>query len=274
MWSTSRMTTCPLSSTGGSRADRRRGPAPLTPAGLDDRILEVELLTPELRSEASPDMCLLHQTRPERLLGLLAGVLILKVTQVSYSIITTISYHFPSDFLRGRELLLWRLSVGLLHAHSVRSRFADPGADPDRRTSSKTFPTWHRYLGRIQVVCVLFFVTPSGLWMSRYAAAGPIAAVGLAALAFATAVCVSLGAWAARARRFADHRRWMWRCYLLLCSAVVLRLIGGLATVAGVEAEWLDPLANWISWLIPILLFEFREWLTSRASSGCHVLRS
>ena len=47
---------------------------------------------------------------------------------------------------------------------------------------------------------------------------------------------------------FTDHRRWMWRGYLLLCSAVVLRLFGGLATVTGVTAvgsfDELDELAR------------------------------
>ena len=52
----------------------------------------------------------------------------------------------------------------------------------------------------------------------------------------------------------------MWRCYLLLCSAVVLRLIGGLATVTGVTAPWVDPLATWMSWLVPLTAFELREW--------------
>jgi hypothetical protein len=51
----------------------------------------------------------------------------------------------------------------------------------------------------------------------------------------------------------------MWRCYLLLCSAVVLRLIGGLATVTGVAAPWFDPLAIWLSWLVPLAAFELRE---------------
>jgi hypothetical protein len=96
--------------------------------------------------------------------------------------------------------------------------------------------------------------------MAYYAAAGPFAAVGLAALAIATAICVSLGARSAMARRFADHRRWMWRCYLLLCSAVVLRMIGGLATVTGATAPWVDPLATWMSWLVPLTAFELAEW--------------
>ena len=52
----------------------------------------------------------------------------------------------------------------------------------------------------------------------------------------------------------------MWRCYLLLCSAVVLRLMGGLATVTGVTASWFDPLATWLCWLVPLTAFELREW--------------
>jgi hypothetical protein len=95
--------------------------------------------------------------------------------------------------------------------------------------------------------------------MAYYAAAGPIAAVGLASLAIATATCASLGLTSAVMRRFADHRRWMWRCYLLLCSAVVLRLIGGLATVAGMTAPWIDPLATLLCWLGPLAVFELRE---------------
>src|SRR6185312_7281095 len=115
----------------------------------------------------------------------------------------------------------------------------------------RRFPKWHRCLGRIHVANVVLLVTPSGLWMAGYAAAGPVAAVSLAALALATATCAALGARAAGRRRFADHRRWMWRCYLLLCSAVVLRMIGGLASVVGAPG-WIDLPATWMSWLVPL----------------------
>ena len=57
-------------------------------------------------------------------------------------------------------------------------------------------------------------------------------------------------------RRFSDHRRWMWRSYLLLCSAVVIRVIGGLATVTGFSAMWVDQLTPWISWVAPLVVFE------------------
>jgi hypothetical protein len=88
----------------------------------------------------------------------------------------------------------------------------------------------------------------------------------LATLALATALCASLGTRSAVMRRFSDHRRWMWRCYLLLCSAVVLRLMGGLATVTGVFAPWVDPLATWLCWLVPLTAFELREWIRRNPS--------
>lgn len=208
-------------------------------------------------------------TLPERILALLAAVLILKVTLGVVS-----NYHnylppnFNSDFLRGRERDFRGAYRWAFYTHIASGPVAlILGLILIAERSRARFPKWHRHLGRIQVACVLLLVTPSGLWMAYYAAAGPIAAVGLAALAIATATCASIGARAAMTRRFADHRRWMWRCYLLLCSAVVLRLIGGLATVTGLAASWVDPPATWMSWLIPLTAFELRERAGRRSGS-------
>jgi hypothetical protein len=108
---------------------------------------------------------------------------------------------------------------------------------------------------------VLLLVAPSGLWMARYAATGAVAGAGLGSLAVATAVCVVLGWRAAVRRRFDIHQRWMWRTLLLLCSAVVIRMLGGLATVAQFDAVWFYPLSTWVSWLAPLLIFEFIQSL-------------
>jgi hypothetical protein len=214
-----------------------------------------------------PDMRPRHPTLPERILTLLAGVLILKVTA---SVIS--NYHnylppnFASDFLRGRERYFFGAYQWALYTHMMSGPVSlILGLILIGERSRARFPKWHRYLGRLQVACVLLLVTPSGLGMAYYARAGPIAAVGLTALAIATALCVSRGAWSAVTRRFVAHRLWMWRCYLLLCSAVVLRLFGGLATVMGVTAPWVDPLATWMSWLMPLTAFELREWTRRKA---------
>lgn len=130
-------------------------------------------------------------------------------------------------------------------------------------------PALHRCLGRIQVAIVLLMVAPSGLWMAYYAHAGIIAEAGFATLVIATAVCVACGWNAAVRRRFSVHRHWMQRCFALLFSAVVLRFIGGLATVTGSESEWLYPLAAWGSWLIPLLAYEaYRRFAQERVASG------
>jgi hypothetical protein len=210
------------------------------------------------------DMRSPQRTFSGRILTLLAGVLILKVTA---SVVSTYQNYFPpnfaSDFLRGREGYFSGAYQWAFYTHVLSGPISLVlGLFLVGERSRSRYPTWHRNLGRAQVACVLLLVAPSGLGMAYFAAAGPVGAVGLAALAIATATCASVGARSAMTRRFMDHRRWMWRCYLLLCSAVVLRLIGGLGTLAGVTAPWFDPLANWMSWLVPLAAFEFRRWTT------------
>lgn len=207
-----------------------------------------------------------HPTLPGRILTLLAGVLILKVTA---SIVANYPHYLPPDFdsgfLRGREHHFLGVYRWAFYTHILSGPVSlILGLVLIGERFRACFPKWHRSLGRVQVACILLLVTPSGLWMARHAAAGPVAAVGLAALAIATATCASLGVRSAMERRFADHRRWMWRCYLLLCSAVVLRLVGGLATVAAVNATWVDPAATWLCWLVPLSIFELRERIAAR----------
>ena len=200
---------------------------------------------------------------PGRILTILAGVLILKVTAM---VVGNYGSYFPpdfgSDFLRGRERTFPGLYRWAFYTHILAGPVAlILGLILVSNQFRARSPRWHRRLGWVQVGTVLILVTPSGLWMAGFAAAGPVAGLGLATLAALTAICVGLGTRAAIQRRFGDHRRWMWRCYLLLGSAVVLRMIGGLATIAGVSALWFDPLAIWVSWAIPLALFEVGEWL-------------
>jgi hypothetical protein len=208
-------------------------------------------------------------TRCQKALTLAAALLVLKVTaEVVLGYRNYFPPNFHSDFLHGRERYFsggyqWAfythiasgpvtLVAGLLLvSERFRLRFAQ----------------WHRVLGRMQVALVLLLVSPSGLWMAFYAAAGTTATVSFALLAILTGACAALGWRAAVQRRFLVHRRWMWRCFLLLCSAVILRLVGGLATFCGVHAEWFDPLASWACWVMPLAVFELsrlRNWRAAR----------
>ncbi len=201
-------------------------------------------------------------------LRILVCALILKVTAavvVNYR--NYLPPDFNSDFLRGRESYFaggyqWafysHIAVGpivlILGLAQLNDRF--------RQRS----PQWHRNLGKLQIACILLVLAPSGLWMAFYAETGAVAGVSFALLAAATALTAWCGWRAAMRRRFAHHRQWMMRCYLLLCSAVVIRVIGGAVSVAGIQGDWTYPLASWVSWLVPLATFEVLQ--RRRSASG------
>jgi hypothetical protein len=193
-----------------------------------------------------------------RILTLAAAVLVLKVTAaVVWGYRDYLPPDFSNDFLRGRESYFFGGYRWAFYTHIASGPlFLLLGLTLVGESFRRRFPAWHRRLGRAQGVCVLLFVAPSGLWMAYFAQSGPVAAVSFAALAVTTAACTALGWRAAVRRKFAAHRLWMLRSFVLLCSAVVLRLIGGLATVAGIEAAWFDPIAAWLCWLMPLTAFE------------------
>lgn len=218
-------------------------------------------MTRPAKSTANTGLCSMQNIRAmtwQRVLTILVGLLILKVTLgVVLNYRHYVPPNFESDFLRGRELYFAGSYQWAFYAHIVTGPISlILGMILLSERFRLRFPGWHRLLGRIQVLDVLFVVAPSGLWMAYRAEAGPVAGLGFAALALVTGTSVALGFRSAVKRRFADHRRWMSRCYVLLCSTVVLRLTAGLATVMGVEATWLDPLIAWASWLVPLVAFE------------------
>lgn len=117
--------------------------------------------------------------------------------------------------------------------------------------------SWHRWLGRVQVVVLLLFVLPSGVVMSRQAFGGWPAGLSFLVLSVATGICAIIGVAHARRCRYQLHRQWMIRSTILISSAVLLRLISGAAEQAGVSsAEEAYIIAAWSSWLLPLAVYE------------------
>lgn len=196
--------------------------------------------------------------RTQAVLTTAVCLLILKVT-----LTVVMKYHdylppnFESDFLVGRDSYFFGAYQWAFYTHI----FSGPltlilGMFLLSDRLRKQFPKWHRCAGRTQVIIVLFMVTPSGIWMSMYAATGLIASMGFAVLAVATGITATRGWRTAVRRNFAQHRRWMVRCYILLCSAVVLRLTVGLFIVTKIDGDWIPPMTAWTSWLVPLAVFE------------------
>ena len=75
--------------------------------------------------------------------------------------------NFHSVFLQGREGYFWRGYHWAFYLHITTGPAALlVGMILLNDRFRQRFPKWHRYLGRIQVVSVLFLVAPSGLWMA------------------------------------------------------------------------------------------------------------
>jgi uncharacterized membrane protein len=169
--------------------------------------------------------------------------------------------NFDSLFLQGRELTFTGTYPWAFYVHI----FSGPvvllsGLILLSETVRRRHGGLHRWLGRAQVVVLLVLMLPSSVLMSRHAFGGWPAGLSFLLLSAATAGCAIAGVVAARRLRFAQHRRWMLRCYVLICSAVALRLISGAAGLVGVPSpEGAYVVAAWSSWLLPLAAYEIAE---------------
>jgi uncharacterized membrane protein len=217
-----------------------------------------------------------HPERLQLFVKLLTFALIWKVTS---SVVLNYPAYLPPDFgtgfLQGREVYFWHGYHWAFYLHITFGPCALlVGTVLMSQRFRRRYSRWHRYLGRFQMVCVLFAVVPSGIWMAFHADTGPLAGFGFGSLGAATGLTAALGWRAAVNKRWSEHRRWMTRCFLLLCSAVVLRLLGGAFTIAGLEGDWTYMLAAWISWLVPLAAYECiqRGYKSSRHEVELHAL--
>jgi uncharacterized membrane protein YozB (DUF420 family) len=216
-------------------------------------------------------MMRIHNAEPGRLLPVLRWGIVLLILKVTVSIVQGYRDYFPANFeagfLRGREAHFFGAYRAAFYAHIASGPVSLVlGLVLISQWFRMRFTSWHRALGKVQGLLVLLVLAPSGLWMAQHAETGTVAAIGFAMLAIITAGSVVIGWRAAVQKRFVVHRAWMLRCFFLLCSAVVLRVIGGLATVTGIGSEWSYPAAAWLSWLVPLALFELTEGFKRRRS--------
>lgn len=192
---------------------------------------------------------------------LLRLAMALLVVRVTVAIVVGYVDYFPPDFtarfLQGRRAYFFGSYQWAFYAHITSGPLTLllGMALMSARLRSR-FPAWHRGLGRWQAGLILVVLVPSGLWMALHAHAGVLAQAGFGMLAVATGFSTAAGWRCAVQRRFAEHQLWMQRGYLLLCSAVVTRLLGGLFVVTGCDGEWTYTFTAWASWVFPLMTNE------------------
>jgi uncharacterized membrane protein len=199
------------------------------------------------------------------LTAILRWVVVVLVLRVLVSILSNYPDYFPpnfdSTFLLGRERTFPGVYEVAFNVHLVASPVVLVlGLVLLSETVRRRFGRLHRRLGWVQIVLLLAFVLPSSLVMARRAIGGWPSGASFMLLTVATAVCAVAGVIEARRKRFDRHRRWMLRCSVLICSAVVLRLISGVVGLFEVSnPEGAYTISAWASWLVPLAVFEVWE---------------
>ncbi|MCC6701242.1 MAG: DUF2306 domain-containing protein [Fluviicola sp.] len=121
----------------------------------------------------------------------------------------------------------------------------------------------HRMIGKIGLVLCFFLVVPSGIGLSFYAMGGPIGKFLFISLSFYTGYAVISGYQTIKAGNIQKHQHWMNELLILLSSAIILRL---LITVFSLALDWKgDTMYNtaaflsWIPWILFVKFLNFRS---------------
>ncbi|VTR98676.1 DUF2306 domain-containing protein [Tuwongella immobilis] len=205
--------------------------------------------------------------------GLLRMLTVLVILRVLVLTLTNYPDYFPANFdslfLQGREQTFFGWYAVAFYLHIITAPLVlVSGLILLSEQVLRRARRLHRLLGWAHAAVLLALMLPSAAVMSRHAFSGWMAGISFMLLSVLTALCTILGIIRASQRQYAAHRRWMLRSYVLICSAVTLRLISGtMSLFDGFSPELAYQIAAWSSWLIPLsLLVATERWHGMRRS--------
>lgn len=180
-------------------------------------------------------------------------------------------WYFPADFdqsifLGGRRFTFVGAYRGAFYVHVIAGPIALLSGVflMVRRFCPQLFRDlrWavaHRVIGQLQFIVVMLALVPSGIVMSQQAYGGTVSQLGFLSLCFLTGSAMVNTVWTAHSGQINRHQRWAMRCFLLLWSPLLLRLIGGLMITTGWESMQTYRVTAWASWLIPLFAYEIQR---------------
>lgn len=195
----------------------------------------------------------------------LGGLTAIVICWIGLRIVMVFDSYFPPDFqhgfLAGRQSCFRTSFYGAgFYLHIIGAPIALlSGLTQFSRGLLRWSPRLHRLLGRTYAFSVLFAAAPGGLVIGLRTFAGPSAAVCFVVMSLLVSLSTVLAWRAALQRRFTSHRRWMTRSYLLMVSAILLRLIDPALRNAGVPDTLSYQWSVWLSWVPSLVLFELLE---------------
>ncbi|MCC9654493.1 DUF2306 domain-containing protein [Rhodopirellula halodulae] len=205
----------------------------------------------------------LSNTRMVWLLRIAMGMGVVLGFHVLIQIVVPFQHYFPADFDSSVFLAAhrnhfdgWYPSAFYTHVVAAPASWVIGLILVFSGLGMSGHARWHRVLGRVQAVVVVLLVAPSGLVMAQYAIAGPSASLAFSLLSLATAGTMVAAVLFAMKGKIARHRLWATRCFILLCSPLLLRVAVGVCIVTDTETDAAHRVLAWASWLVPWLLFE------------------
>lgn len=124
-------------------------------------------------------------------------------------------------------------------------------------TFRKHRPVWHRRLGWVYIISILFLAGPSGLIIGMYANGGVSSRIAFCLLAILWVVFTLLATQTAIRKQWQQHRKWMIRSFAFTLSAITLRAWKFLLVA------WLHPkpmdvyqVVAWLGWVLNWIIAE------------------
>jgi hypothetical protein len=164
------------------------------------------------------------------------------------------------DFLLTKQKVYhidyWRISF---YAHVFASIIVLP-AGFTQFSSTVLHSSWHRRLGMMYIVVVLFISAPTGFLMGLHANGGLAAKASFVLLSLLWFLTTLMALLSARNRRFAAHGEYLLFSYALTLSAITFRLYAWLFDILDIHVRPQEVYVTiaWLSW-VPNLIVA--EWL-------------
>ena len=142
-------------------------------------------------------------------------------------------------------------------------------------------PVFHRWNGRFYILAAVS-IALAGLYMliTRGTGTSPLQEVGTGVLAVLVLLCAAMALRTALRRDFVTHRRWAWRLYLLVSSALFIRSGLALAAMlaAGTGAFDLTVLKGslltyitFAQYIVPLAVLELYFWTQRRGGRAARL---
>ncbi len=121
----------------------------------------------------------------------------------------------------AREIPIWKVSFYIHVFTSVFLLLA--GFTQFSAAFLKNYRKWHRGLGKMYVIIILFLSGPAGFVMALLANGGNTSKVAFTVLTISWLFTTYMAWKTALNKKFSEHREWMYRSYALTLSALTLR---------------------------------------------------